>query len=98
MKPAHRPIEPGCLKIHSISVAPHQVLRQDHDKPLEDDQEQVLLIRLRGLQFVLQLLNLILGGFLSWFVLPAAAGLVLAVRGVTVAVFYCFSCLAGILL
>jgi hypothetical protein len=34
------------------------VLGQDHNEPLEDDQEEILLIRLSCLQTFLHLLNL----------------------------------------
>ena len=54
---AHSPLIPGTLEVHSIRVTPDQVLGQDHDEPLEDDEEQVLLVRLGGLKLLLQLLH-----------------------------------------
>ena len=79
MQSANCPMEPGGLEVDSVRVTPHQVLRQDHDKPLEYDKEQVLLVSLGGLQLVLQLLHLVLRRPLGWFGLPAASRLVLAV-------------------
>ena len=46
VEPSHSPEIPRTLEIHCICVAPHQMLGQDHDEPLEDDQEQVLLVSL----------------------------------------------------
>ena len=58
MKPANGPHEPGRLEVHLVCVAADEMLGQDHDKALEDDEKQVLLVGLRRLQSVLQLLNL----------------------------------------
>ena len=60
VKSANSPLVPGSLEVHSVSVAPHQVLGQDHDEPLEDDEEQVLLISLGSLQSLFQLLHSLL--------------------------------------
>jgi hypothetical protein len=58
MKTTDGPEEPGGLEVHGVCVAPHEVLGQDHNEPLEDDQEEILLIRLSCLQTFLHLLNL----------------------------------------
>ena len=58
MKTTDGPEEPGGLEVHGVCVAPHEVLRQNHNEPLEDDQEEILLIRLSRLQTFLHLLNL----------------------------------------
>jgi len=49
MEAADGPEEPGRLEVDGVRVAPHQVLREDHDEPLEDDQKEILLVGLRRL-------------------------------------------------
>ena len=49
MKSTNGPLEPWSLEVYSLGVAADKVLRQDHDEPLEDDEEQVLLVRLGSL-------------------------------------------------
>jgi len=69
---AHSPLIPGTLEVHSIRVTPDQVLGQDHDEPLEDNQEQVLLVSLGSLQSLFQLLHSFLRWLLNWPVAPVS--------------------------
>jgi len=49
VEPADCPLEPRRLEVDGVGVAPNQVLRENHDEPLKDDEEEVLLVGLRRL-------------------------------------------------
>lgn len=57
LQSTHRPPVPVRVKVPSVRVAAHQVLGQDHDEPLEHDEEESLLLQIRCLQFLLQSLH-----------------------------------------
>ena len=58
VQPANGPEEPGRLEIHGVRVASDEMLGEDHDEPLEDDEEEILLVRLGRLQAFLHFLHL----------------------------------------
>ena len=64
VKSPYGPLIPWTLEINRVRVTSHKMLGQNHDEPLEDDQEKVLLICLGSFQFLLELLNCFLGWFL----------------------------------